>query len=85
MAARTAGAQALQDSRDDEILEETSTSPTQEAAGYVAEVRAVLAWLLAHYEGGPPIGAPAVQDARFEWRDCQWTAVAAPSAALLND
>lgn len=68
--------QALQDSRDDEILEETSTSPHQERLSFVTDVRAALEWLLAHGEessaSSPRTHGPA-KDAAFEWRDHQWT------------
>lgn len=78
-----AHAQALQDSRDDEILEETSTSPAQEAPGFVTDVRAALAWLLAHPEGRTAgAAAAAAEDARFVWRDGGWIAAAAAPPGL---
>lgn len=68
--------QALQDSRDDEILEETSTSPELEKPTFVTDVRAALEWLLGHPERSSaclpsPHGDPG--DTTFEWRDHEWT------------
>lgn len=69
--------QALKESRDDEILEETSTSPNQEAPNFVSDVRIVLDWLLKHPETAA-IPTQTVEgvpyDFAFEWKDSSWTA-----------